>query len=326
MIESYWTYWLIALLAAACALGVCALVTRRMTQRAVAQSPPEGKFVDANGVRLHYTQHGRPDRAAVVLVHGNGAMAREMQISGLVQLLERDFHVLVFDRPGYGHSERPTGRSYTPQDQAEIVLAALKKLAIERPIVLGHSWGTLVAEAMALSDPQAFRALVLVSGYYTPTPRLDSVLLGAPAIPVLGTLMRHTISPLLGRLLWPLMRWRIFAPARVTERFRREYPVWMSLRPRQLLASAAEAGMMPVQAMKLKRREKDLRVPTMIVAGDKDRLVMTSWHSKALHERLPGTHLQLVSGAGHMVHHTETAQVAKAVHEAWNMSSTPQPA
>lgn len=325
--ESYGIYWLIVLLAAACALGVCALVTRRMTQRAVAQSPPEGNFVDANGVRLHYTQHGLPNRAAVVLVHGNGAMAREMEISGLVQLLERDFHVFVFDRPGYGHSERPGGRSYTPQDQAEILLAALKPLAIERPIVLGHSWGTLVAEAMALSDPQALRALVLVSGYYTPTPRLDSVLLGAPAIPVLGALMRHTISPLLGRLLWPLMLWRIFAPAAdVTERFRREYPVWMSLRPRQLLASAAEAGMMPLQAMKLKRREKDLRVPTMIVAGDKDRLVMTSWQSKALHERLPGTQLLLIFGAGHMVHHTETAQVAKAVHEAWNLSSMPQTA
>ena len=102
------------LLAAACALGVCALVTRRMTQRAVAQYPPEGNFVDANGVRLHYTQHGLPNRAAVVLVHGNGAMAREMEISGLVQLLERDFHVFVFDRPGYGHSERLSGRSYTP--------------------------------------------------------------------------------------------------------------------------------------------------------------------------------------------------------------------
>jgi pimeloyl-ACP methyl ester carboxylesterase len=324
--QSYGIFWLIALLALACTLTVCALVTRRMTQRAVAQSPPEGNFVDAEGVRLHYTQHGPLNRPPVVLVHGNGAMAREMHISGLVQLLERDFHVLVFDRPGYGHSERPSGRSYTPQDQAEIVLAALKKLAIERPIVLGHSWGTLVAEAMALSEPQALRALVLVSGYYTPTPRLDSVLLGSPAIPILGTVMRYTISPLLGRLLWPLMLWRIFAPDHVTERFRREYPVWMSLRPKQLLASAAEAAMMPVQAMKLKRREKDLRVPTMIVAGDKDRLVMTSWQSKALHDRLPETHLQLVHGAGHMVHHTETAQVAKAVHEAWNLSSTPQTA
>jgi hypothetical protein len=68
MTESYWTSWLIALLVAACVLGLCALVTRLMTQRAVAQSPPEGKFVDANGVRLHYTEHGLPNRAAVVLV------------------------------------------------------------------------------------------------------------------------------------------------------------------------------------------------------------------------------------------------------------------
>jgi pimeloyl-ACP methyl ester carboxylesterase len=148
--------------------------------------------------------------------------------------------------------------------------------------------------------------------------------MGAPALPLLGTLMRHTVSPLLGRLMWPLMVRRLFSPAPVTAGFKR-YPVWMSLRPGQLAASAAEAAMMTVQAMKLKRREEALEVPTVIVAGDKDRLVMTRWQSSRLHQRLPETRLRIVQDAGHMVHHTSPAEVMEGVYEAWHLSS-PEPA
>ena len=97
------------LLAAAVALGASAHVTQRMTRRALKQNPPHGKFVEADGVRLHYTEHGDSSGPTVILVHGNGAMAREMEISGLADRLAQKFHVVIFDRPGYGHSERPTG-------------------------------------------------------------------------------------------------------------------------------------------------------------------------------------------------------------------------
>jgi pimeloyl-ACP methyl ester carboxylesterase len=308
------------LLAAALVLGTSALLTRTMTRRAEAANPPHGRFVFADGVRLHYTKRGSAANPPLVLLHGNGAMAREMELSGLVESAAEDFHVFVFDRPGYGHSDRPEGRRYTPEAQARLVLSAMSELGIESPLVLAHSWATMVACHMAIAEPAALRALVLVSGYYTPSLRLDTPLLGAPALPGIGTLMRHTVSPWLGRLMWPLMTRRVFAPGPVTEAFRTRYPVWMSLRPSQLLASAAEAAMMPIQAARLARRVARLDVPTMIVAGDKDRLVTTAWQSERLHERLPRARLRLVPGAGHMVHHTNTGDVMAAVREALDMS------
>ena len=62
----------------------------------------------------------------------------------------------------------------------------LARLGVERPIVLGHSWGTLVALALALDHPEAVRGLVLLSGYYFPTGRLDVWAFAPPAIPVRG--------------------------------------------------------------------------------------------------------------------------------------------
>jgi pimeloyl-ACP methyl ester carboxylesterase len=315
--------WLWGLVAGAAALGACAAITREMTRRTLAANPPRGRFVAAGGMRLHYTEHGDASKPPLVLLHGNAMMARELELSGLVREAAREFRVLVFDRPGYGHSQRPAGHSYTPQAQAEILLAALRSLGVRNPVVLGHSWGALVAFAMALRAPNAVRGLVLVSGYYMPSLRLDTALLGLPAVPVLGTLMRHSVSPLLGRLLWPMQLRRMFAPQRASEAFRRDYPLWMSLRPGQLAASSAEMAMLPVEAARLQRHARELSVPAVLLAGEKDHQVMTFWQSGRLHRRLPASRLHVVPGAGHMVHHTDVADVLDAIHEASLMASGP---
>jgi pimeloyl-ACP methyl ester carboxylesterase len=309
------------LLGVAAVLGASYLATRVMTRKAQAENPPQGRFVAVQGLRLHYTVHGDEAHPPLVLLHGNGASAIEMEISGLVEHAARRFRVYVFDRPGYGHSGRPAeGQRYTPEAQAQLFLQALRELGVQRPIVLGHSWASMVAFAMALAEPQSLRALVLVAGYYTPSVRLDSPLLGLPALPVIGPLLRHTVSPLLSRLIWPLMLRRVFAPAQVTEAFKRRYPTWMSLRPHTLQASAAESGMMIWEGIRQRRREGELAVPTVVVAGEADLLVLTHWQARRLHERLPQTRLHVVPGAGHMVHHTHTPAVMEAIYEAWHMS------
>ena len=55
-----------------------------------------------------------------------------------------------------------------PSEQASLLLRALAHLGIERPVVVGHSWGALVALAMALESPEDVAGLVLLSGYYYP--------------------------------------------------------------------------------------------------------------------------------------------------------------
>ena len=94
--------------------------------------------------------------------------------------------------------------------------------------MLGHSFGASVALAYALRYP--VERLVLASGYYYPTVRLDAPFLVPPAVPLLGDLMRYTVSPILGRLLWPAWLRLLFAPGPVPRRFK-PFPAWMALRP-----------------------------------------------------------------------------------------------
>lgn len=297
--------------AAAAGLGLAAsfFYVRAKTKQAEAENPPQGRFVQVDGVRLHYIERG--EGPVLVLLHGNGVMANDFEHSGLLDRAAEHYRVIVFDRPGFGYSERPRSKVWTPQAQARLLHHALRELDVESAIVLGHSWGTMVALAMALEAPDFVRGLVLLSGYYYPSLRAD-VLTAAPAIPLVGDLMRYTVSPLVARMLWRSIVKRAFAPQKVDARFR-ELPVWMMLRPKQLRASAAETAMMIPSATSLAKRYPELKVPVIVMSGTKDLIVDFGHNSERLSERIPDSELQLQPGVGHMTHYAHPDQVMAAI-------------
>src|SRR5438067_8078072 len=174
----------------AAALAASALLVRYRTRKTERENAPRGRFVETGGVRLHYIEHGHGE--PLVLLHGNGTMIDDMTLSGLVDLAAKTYRVIVFDRPGFGHSERPSEVTWTPQAQARVLRDALGRLGVQRPIVLGHSWGTLVALALALDYREYVRGLVLLSGYYCPSRRVDVRVLSAGAGGSPGYGLRYT--------------------------------------------------------------------------------------------------------------------------------------
>jgi pimeloyl-ACP methyl ester carboxylesterase len=168
-------------------------------------------------------------------------MIQDFESSGLIELASKNYRVIVFDRPGYGHSERPRNVIWTPDAQADLFFAALERLGVRSALVLGHSWGASVAVSLALKHPQFVEALVLASGYYFPTARVDFVAMFAPAVPGFGDVLRYTVSPLVSGMVWPLMLKVIFGPGSVPIKFN-GFPKAMAVRPSQLHASAEESA------------------------------------------------------------------------------------
>lgn len=304
--------WLIVLLAIAIVLAVLALVNNAVARWAERRHPPKGKFIEANGARLHYSDRGsgRP----VVLIHGNVVTGDDYNTSGVAERLSGRYRVVVFDRPGFGHSDRPRGRLWTAAEQADAIHEALSRLGVGPAVVVGHSWGTLVALALAERHPAAVSGLVLLSGYYFPVPRVDSLLVAPAAVPVLGDLLRHTVSPVFGWITMPALKKGMFAPAPVTERFKREYSTALALRPSQLRATASDGALMMTDAAGLSGRYGELRMPVAVVAGDGDKVVGPE-HAERLKAAVPDGTLRIVRGAGHMVHHVATDRVVEAIEE-----------
>ena len=148
--------------AAAVSAAATAIWVEAQARRAEREHPPAGRFLDIDGVRLHHVDRG--EGPPVVLIHGNTVSLADFEACGLIDRLAQNHRVLAFDRPGFGHSSRPRDRLWTPSAQAGLLHAALQQLGVGRPVVVGHSLGTLIALALALDQPADVRGLVLLGG------------------------------------------------------------------------------------------------------------------------------------------------------------------
>jgi pimeloyl-ACP methyl ester carboxylesterase len=304
--------------ASAAAIALWNIYRARKVER---EHPPCGQFLNLEGTRLHYIEkgEGRP----VVLLHGNVVTAEDFQLSGIIDLMaERHYRVIAFDRPGFGYSDRPPGAVWTPARQADLLRRAFAKLGIARPIVTGHSWGTLVALALALNHPNAVSGLVLLSGYYHPTWRADVPIFSIPAIPIIGDLVRYTLGPLAGAAMLPLVTKGMFSPLPVPQRFANGFPRGMPVRPSQIRAEAEDTATMASAAAALRQRYQELHIPVVIMAGTADRVVDHRRHAIRLHQRIPQSSLRLVPNVGHMVHYAAPGQVADAIEAAADPPAT----
>jgi pimeloyl-ACP methyl ester carboxylesterase len=225
------------------------------------KNPPIGNFIECDGVRLHYLERGDRGAPCVVLFHGNGSLIQDFIVSGLVDHLAAHHRVVCFDRPGFGYSQRPRARVWTATSQAALFVKAFDQLGVRDPVVLGHSWGALVALAVALQDNYPVRGLVLASGYYFPTWRLDFWLMSGPAVPGLGDLMRYTVAPIISWAILPALFRKLFAPRAVPANFKNSFPVSLTLRPKQLRAAAEESAFLVPEAARLQSRYSSIRCP-----------------------------------------------------------------
>lgn len=288
-----------------------AVVSQALAYQAVKNNPAKGKFIEVDGVRLHYVEHG--SGSPIVFLQGNGSMIEDLSSSGLLDKAAKNNRAIAFDRPGFGHTERPHDRSWGPEEQAALLVKAFAILKIDKPVIVAHSWGTLVALSLALNHPQSVSRLVLLSGYYFASLRSDTVMSAPGAAPILGDLIQHTFGPLIARLTATSVIEHMFEPLRVSPAFKAAYSVGLVSRPSQLKAVATDTVSMPFNAFELSSRYSELKLPVAIFAGDQDKIVDTDAQSKRLHEAIPQSSYHCEKNAGHMIHHAIPNDIIAAI-------------
>ncbi|HYW73304.1 MAG TPA: alpha/beta hydrolase, partial [Pyrinomonadaceae bacterium] len=175
-------------------------VTGRLKQRFVASrvahdhARAESRFIEIDGANLHFVMkgQGRP----LVLIHGNPGSCQDW--SRLYSPISSRYRAIAFDRPGHGHSDRPNHRPITVEVQAEMLHAALKQLGVERPIVVGHSWGGSLALVYALNFAENLSGLVLLAPAAYESDDGVSFLSKLPGWPVIGDVLNFLFTPLFG--------------------------------------------------------------------------------------------------------------------------------
>lgn len=296
--------------ATAAVIGATAAVVALSARETERTHPATGKFVDVSGVRMHYIERGTGP--SIVLVHGNASSAEDFVASGIVAKLAAHHRVIAFDRPGFGYSQRPRGVDWTAIRQADLLDDAIRALEIVDPIVVGHSFGSLVAIALGIGFPRSAKALVLMSGYYYPTMPFAMSPIAIAATSFARDIARYTVEPMFAHLTSAVTSKMLFAPAPVATSFGAD-PLAMSRRPSQIRATDEDALFMESDARKLEARYGEIALPVVVLAGDGDAIVDTSAQSRRLaRELVRGTFVSIPS-AGHMIHYTDPARVVDAI-------------
>ncbi|MGH7815409.1 MAG: alpha/beta fold hydrolase [Candidatus Binataceae bacterium] len=120
---------------------------------------PSDKFVTANGLRLHYLDHGGEGRPWLVCIHGLTGNAHNFD--ALAPHLTPKFHVLAIDVRGRGDSEWGDGADYLPQNYAADLAGLFGAIGVERTSLIGTSMGGVISIMYAGGWPDRVERAVL---------------------------------------------------------------------------------------------------------------------------------------------------------------------
>lgn len=114
--------------------------------------------IRANGIQQFYQLSGKRDAPVVVLSHSLSSAG--VMWGPQLDSLEQDFQVLRYDVRGHGQSEAPVGEYSLPQLTTDVV-ELLDALAIDRVHFVGLSMGGMIAQTLALQNPQRLYSVSL---------------------------------------------------------------------------------------------------------------------------------------------------------------------
>ncbi|MGD8243753.1 MAG: alpha/beta fold hydrolase [Anaerolineae bacterium] len=259
----------------------------------------------ANGIDIYYEVHGSGD--PLILINGLGYdlwMWHKM-IPGLAEHLQ----VIVFDNRGVGKTDQPEG-PYTAQMLADDTAGLLEALGIPQVVVLGHSMGGFVAQALALSRPELVHKLVLSAtnfggpNHIPVTPEALAVLTDMEADPIERLRRGIVVSTAPG-----------FAEAHpgiidewVTHRV--ENPIL----PEPYQAQMAIGMALMSEEASFEHRLKDVKAPTLILFGADDKVVPPG-NAELLAREIPNSTIKILPSAGHFYPFDATEAAVSAVVE-----------
>lgn len=297
--------------------GGLAVFTHVAARRIEAAHPPEGRFIEVDGVAIHLVE-GAPEgetRGTVLLVHGASGNQADMAAALGAALSAKGFGWIAVDRPGHGWSGRSGPGDVAPSRQAELLAGAVKAAGHGRLIVLGHSFGGAIAAALALDHGDLVAGLVLVAPVTHPWPGGVSWYYGPTAAPWIGAAFTRLATLPAGLALMPGAIASVFAPQAAPKDYVQKTKVRLVLRPRVFRDNARDVVSLKPFIVEQAQRYGEISCPTAIVTGDSDGIVYTHIHSLGSARDIPGARLTMLPDVGHAPHHTHPGAVVAAVED-----------
>jgi pimeloyl-ACP methyl ester carboxylesterase len=275
-------------------------VTRAGVWSIERRNPPVGAFAEITGARIHYVHIPAPtgaDLPPVVFIHGASANLKD-QMLPLKPLLEGRAELLFLDRPGFGWSER--GRNETLAAQADTIAALMDNIGIGRAVIVAHSFGGAITTAFARRHPDKTAGLVFLAPATHPWPGgATAWYYKLTATPVVGWLFSETLAYPAGMLQIGKATACVFSPNKVPESYTDDASIPLVLRPSAFRANARDVAQLYDYVRAASPAYREIKAPTVVISGDRDKVVYATVHSVGLERDIPGAELIWVRNLGH---------------------------
>ena len=271
-------------------------------------APPPSDFLDVKGQLVHYRDQGpRDDPTPLVLLHGTSASLHTWE--GWVAALKTQRRVISFDLPGFGLTGPSVSNDYRGDSDARFVLDVLDALQVRRFAIAGNSLGGEVAWRTALLAPQRVDKLILVdAGGYAFQPKSVPIGFQLARIPVLNRL----IDIVLPRGVIEQSVQEVYGdPSRVTAALVDRY---FELTLREGNRHALVERLRQMERGADEARIKQLRLPTLILWGGRDRLIPPAY-AERFHADIAGSTVAMFDALGHVPQEEDPAHTVTVVRQ-----------
>lgn len=260
--------------------------------------------VTVNGKRIHVLERGHGEQV-LFFIHGNSESAFNWEEvwSGLPDSL----HLVAYDLPGHGTSERDWNMRHVLPYQAQVAVSVLDELRIQRAVWIGHSQGGGVSLGASIFHPEYVDGLVLVASVAFPFveqgTRRQGVTRLVPRRP------RWWFTKFIQSRKGKEIVERVMKQAIHTTMYPASYdltqPVWhrdarIWSRPTHIVAANDDLLLLSDSLAELVPRYGDIQVPVEIVSGKQDLLIPLQT-GEQLVKTLPDANLTAIDKAGHFL-------------------------
>jgi pimeloyl-ACP methyl ester carboxylesterase len=275
--------------------------------RLPAEPARTGRLVELGDTTVRVLEHPGKD-PAVVLIHGLPGTAQDFDD---VTALLPGRHTIAFDRPGFGYS---SGGFHPFAEQITALDELLAELHVQRPVLVGHSYGGTLALAYAERRPENVRGLVLVdaaaggerTGGFE---RAQASFVQFLSWPVVQPIADVTFSQLVRTASAKQGDAQAFDPGDVDPTHEQRL-LAHNMRHEDLDAYAGEEHEANDVFERVDARLATIDVPAVVIQGAGDKLV-TADHGRRIAATLPHARLVMVGG-GHMAPYVHPGVVAAA--------------
>lgn len=283
--------------------------------RAERNSPPIGSFVDVNGEKIHLVDTGPKDSSEtpVVLIHGASVNLRDMKLA-LGDELAMSRRVIIVDRPGRGYSTRPDD-GWRLDVQARLIKEAVQSIGVERPVIVGQSFGGAVALSYALNHQEDISGLVLLAPVSHEWPGDVAWYNKVSGWPVAGTILRRIVIPVYAPLAAKGGVMRSFRPDAAPRGYYEQSGLTLLFRPHDFRNNATDLRQLKPQVIEMSERYVSITAPTAIVSGADDKTVSPELHSTALAREIAGAYFEILPATGHALHHSQSSRITAVINE-----------